>query len=218
VLKIHHLNLTLMSFKFIRDPDTTFNDLKPLRLVCKTFDIIWSPLVLSAISMFPRTVNNPDDILENLRHLHHLIYSPYHAKQFNTLIIRNWDCLNSQLYVYFAIIRLARYICQVAELRTVLVFLLTQPVLCITRFLYKPKKMPRRIASTFNRILAKYLAGRLPYKLQLRQVHCARRVTIIPLHLTPINTVIGCIHTAETGIGWCTDRLGYCCPFPTSLN
>src|SRR6266704_6704779 len=65
--KNHHLNLTLTTFvslEFVRDPDTTFNDLKPLRLVCKAFDTIWSPLILSAISIFPRSTDYPDDVSE----------------------------------------------------------------------------------------------------------------------------------------------------------
>src|SRR6266478_2208255 len=70
--KIHHLNLTLktfMSLQFVRDPDTTFNDLKPLRFVCKSFDTIWSPLVLSTISIFPRSADHPCDVSEHLSHL-----------------------------------------------------------------------------------------------------------------------------------------------------
>jgi hypothetical protein len=51
--------------KLLRDPDMTLEDFKPLRLVCKAFDVIWSPVVLFRLFLTRRT-GDPVERLDNL--------------------------------------------------------------------------------------------------------------------------------------------------------
>ncbi|KAM6495309.1 hypothetical protein JOM56_009932 [Amanita muscaria] len=75
--------------QFARDPDTTFDQLKDLRLVSQTFDVLCSRKCMSCIRLFRRG----DNLLANLRQLHGLLpskHKSHHIDYPKTLIIENW--------------------------------------------------------------------------------------------------------------------------------
>ena len=74
--------------KFLRHPDTTFDQFKALRLVCKTFDEITTPRVLSCICLFV----HGDNVLANLRQLQSLVHPKPNGRLHLTdgLVIKNW--------------------------------------------------------------------------------------------------------------------------------
>ncbi|KAM6495310.1 hypothetical protein JOM56_009933 [Amanita muscaria] len=75
--------------QFARDPDTTFDQLKALRLVSRTFDVLCSRKCMSCIRLF-RHGNSP---LNNLRQLQGLLpskHKSHHMDLPTTLIIENW--------------------------------------------------------------------------------------------------------------------------------
>ena len=72
----------LLILKFLRDPDTQLKDFKTLRLVCKTFDLIWAPVISFRLSLTPRT----GDPVEQL---HDLVKKPY--LKFQALTLEEWD-------------------------------------------------------------------------------------------------------------------------------
>ena len=71
----------------MRDPDTTFDQLKALRLICRSFDQLCSARVLACIRLF-----GYDDgaVLENSRHLESIISSKRYNLPTYTLVIPKW--------------------------------------------------------------------------------------------------------------------------------
>src|ERR1700759_3974506 len=67
------------------DPNITFEDFKQLRLVCKMFDALWSPVVLSRLLLFPQS--KPADIIT---HLDYLARNPGHTAKVEALSLKNW--------------------------------------------------------------------------------------------------------------------------------
>jgi len=72
-----------LASKLLRDPDTTFEDFKALRLVCKIFDAVWSPVVLFHLSISRRH----DCLFHQLRHL---MQGAGPLPHFRALTLRNW--------------------------------------------------------------------------------------------------------------------------------
>jgi hypothetical protein len=69
----------------MQDPDTTFNHIKALRLVCKSLDVVCLPRVLKFLFLF-----GPDDedVLGNFRHFNDVLSS--NLSYTRTLVIPNW--------------------------------------------------------------------------------------------------------------------------------
>lgn len=74
--------------QFLKDPNMTFHDLQVLRLVCRTFNAILAPYVLSCICLF----RDEKDLLGNLRQLRTLLSSKpnQHLSMADTLILKEW--------------------------------------------------------------------------------------------------------------------------------
>ena len=94
------------TLKLLRDPDTTFEHFKALRLVCKTFDAVWSPVVLFRLSISRRR----DCFFQQL---HHLMQGESLLPHCRALTLRNWGhvhggpfsfvCRHSIIMFYFVI-------------------------------------------------------------------------------------------------------------------
>jgi hypothetical protein len=74
--------------QFLKDPNMTFHDLQVLRLVCRTFNAIVAPYVLSCICLF----RDEKDLLGNLRQLRTLLSSKpnQHLSMADTLVLKEW--------------------------------------------------------------------------------------------------------------------------------
>lgn len=147
--------------------DVTFEHFKELRLVCKVFDALWSPVVLSRLLLFP-----PSKPIDILTHLDYLAHNPDYTAQFQALSLRNWamgsgaNPLDSPKpsrrrgFFMGSIVFLAR--------------LMILPPKSLFMFLANPKEMQNRFTTPLNRIRAKRLTEHLPYRIQLPNVRRAR--------------------------------------------
>ncbi|KAK2464623.1 hypothetical protein APHAL10511_003316 [Amanita phalloides] len=82
--------------QFMRDPDTTFKQLKTLRLVCKALDDITAPKVLANIRLFKNDLNVP----YNFSQLRTLLSTKKsrHLRTTKTLRIEQWAWLNGSYF------------------------------------------------------------------------------------------------------------------------
>ena len=87
--------------QFIRDPYTTFDQLKSLRLICRSFNHVASPRVLSCVSLLGRRGDTMDDILDNMRQLCAIISSDLHGHLHvtHTLVACGWHLTFQALQV-----------------------------------------------------------------------------------------------------------------------
>lgn len=155
--------------ELLKDPDVTYNYLKCLRLVCKLFDLLWSPVVLVNLSLFPNNLIhgfNPEYLgqLVDGKNLH----------TFNTVTVKNWHYLNSGLHYFFK--RLMKL--WVADRKTALIQIPPALVLAIpvnlVIFLGAPTKITRRLQMFSTVLRARRYARTFPHKLQLPNVSCVR--------------------------------------------
>ncbi|KAM6500161.1 hypothetical protein JOM56_003175 [Amanita muscaria] len=95
----------------LRDPYTTFEDYKSLRLVCKLFDLVWSPVVLNHLVFFPLGPGwRHDDDIRLRAQLRHLERNTNNNLSFaNTLTIQDWHYLNTGLYWFVEDVRQAQF-------------------------------------------------------------------------------------------------------------
>src|ERR1700760_2770336 len=70
----------------MRDLDTTFDQIKALRLVCKSLDAVCLPRVLRYFRLFSR---DEEDVLENFRHFNDVLSS--NLSHTSELLIPNWE-------------------------------------------------------------------------------------------------------------------------------
>ena len=77
-----------LPLQFLKVPNMTFHDLQNLRLVCRTFNTIVAPHVLSCICLF----RDEKDLLGNLRQLRTLLSSKptQHLSMADTLVLKEW--------------------------------------------------------------------------------------------------------------------------------
>jgi len=81
----------------VRDPSTTFDQLKSLRLVCRGFNHVAAPRVLSCVRLF----GNGDNPVSNIRQLHAIVSSNLngHLYATNTLVL-GWKWKYEHLTVF----------------------------------------------------------------------------------------------------------------------
>ena len=82
------LTLTISPRQLINDPDTRINHFKPLRLVCKIFNVVWSPVVLSNLVLF---LPESDPHHGHHRGLRHVVHDMAVAR---TVTLKSWHCLS----------------------------------------------------------------------------------------------------------------------------
>src|ERR1700759_4999018 len=74
----------------MRDLDTTFDQIKALRLVCKSLDAVCLPRVLGYFSLFGQV---EEDVLENFRHFNDVLSS--NLSHTSELLIPNWEWIHN---------------------------------------------------------------------------------------------------------------------------
>ncbi|KIL57919.1 hypothetical protein M378DRAFT_171228 [Amanita muscaria Koide BX008] len=74
--------------KLITDPETTISQLRSLRLVCKLFDTLWSPMVMHNMTLFT------GDPIHHVNRLFDIVRDKGTTAAFTTtLTLRNWEFL-----------------------------------------------------------------------------------------------------------------------------
>lgn len=153
--------------ELLRDPDTTFSHLKPLRLVCRVFDHVWSPIIFASIILLFSDDPVSDEGIEHLRQLTDGDHSSY---AFQTVTLKNWHHLNTAGYHFYN--RLKNLWIEDrgrALIYIPLIIILFLPV-NLVEYLCHPKKIPRRFKTLSSFIRARYCANLLPRRLHLPNV------------------------------------------------
>ncbi|KIL67136.1 hypothetical protein M378DRAFT_160131 [Amanita muscaria Koide BX008] len=168
----------------LRDPYTTFEDYKSLRLVCKLFDLVWSPVVLNHIVFFPLGPGWHDDIRAQLRHLERNTNN--NLSLANTLTIKDWHNLNTGLYWFVEDVRQAQFsasnnlaprtVATLVRMMVALASFTIVPAVKLAKVLANPKQIPRRLKATSELHQARRFANQFPNKLSFPNVHCARLI------------------------------------------
>ncbi|KAF8625133.1 hypothetical protein AX17_006912 [Amanita inopinata Kibby_2008] len=101
-----HIQKEVTSFcaaQLLGDPDTTMADYKPLRLVCRLYDVIWSPIVLRHILVFRKNHNVLDDLTSDPRfqQLLDLLHKPERLCYTETITIDSWLWMESDGFKFF---------------------------------------------------------------------------------------------------------------------
>jgi hypothetical protein len=134
----------------MQDPDTTFDQLKALRLVCRSFDQLCSPRVLACIRLFGYDSNA---VLANSRHLKSVTSSKQHNLPIYTLVIPNWRWIHfheGRLWVSFRRMREERMV-----LGGILWNTLFVPIFHLLRCLVEPTAVLADIFNVFVRLEVK---------------------------------------------------------------
>ena len=132
----------------MKDPCTTFDQLKSLRLVCRSFNHVIAPRVLSCVRLFG---NNP---VSNIRRLHAMFSSNSnrHLHLTNTLVLSwKWRYEHFSVFVSFRTMRiLNRWVYGMIWNSTIAPFVYLYVVLFLPRFL------PLRACDLVARLHARY--------------------------------------------------------------
>lgn len=162
----------LIRDELLKHTDTTFAHFKAYRTVCKTFDDVWSPVVLSSVSLFPllHWPTNGNNIHAQFRYL---IDGPERFASTRTISIKNWHCLNSDFSLTEAI-RQAWKSSAVEGVMTTLALLILAPPVELVKFLIRPLDVPDRARKLWWTYQARRCATLLPQRLNLPNVRCAR--------------------------------------------
>ncbi|KAM6499012.1 hypothetical protein JOM56_006960 [Amanita muscaria] len=156
--------------ELLKDPHTNFSHFKTWRLVCKTFDLVWAPIVLVNLLLFP---DNPIRDLA-IDRLSRLIEGKHSSYAFKTVTLKNWHCLNSGAHHFFGHLwKLWDKNWKLALIQIPLILFLALPVNAIMLF-GEPKILPRRLKTFSNLIRARCCASLLPHKLHLPNVSGVR--------------------------------------------
>jgi hypothetical protein len=138
----------------MQDPDTTFDDLKALRLVCRSLDAICSRRVLTSIRLFGCDV---EDVPGNFRHLNGVL-SCNRLLPASTLVIPDWPWIYPQRWRFF---RLGDTILPFTELRgtggmiaLILINTFLVPIYHSYRIIRSPKILPVGVFHWFIRLRA----------------------------------------------------------------
>ena len=138
----------------MQDPETTFSDFKTLRLVCRSLDVVWSPVVLSSISLFQQTAER--DALEDLRLLVRDV--TYDLSVTKKLTLETLSCLNIDMHWF-----VHRHLHSKSKWIEALASVTVVPLVRLFKLLAKPQLFEARRHATL-----------LPRKVNLSNVHCAR--------------------------------------------
>ncbi|KAM6488963.1 hypothetical protein JOM56_015599 [Amanita muscaria] len=167
------------------DPDSTFEELRRLRLVCKTFNDIWSPIVMPTNMVLFQT-NDTDHALAQLRQIVHGKSNASALAAYTTLTIQNLCCVDTKPDRWYSNARRlreqGRIIAALQRIITMqdivfdiclLIFLIFAIIPLILRILYLPL-LPFKAISYIKRAIpkfrARYYMALLPRKLEMRNI------------------------------------------------
>ncbi|KIL65360.1 hypothetical protein M378DRAFT_162307 [Amanita muscaria Koide BX008] len=180
------------------DPDSTVKGLRPLRLVCKTFNDIWSPVLMTNMVLFQTDAT--DHALAQLRQIVHGKSNASTLASYTTLTIQNLCCVDTgpdrwcsaarrlreqgiiavlQWMITTLILTLIKFITLVIYFVVYLVFsaLTLYPFIEGIIFLaVLPFKAISHIKRAIPRFKARYYMASLPRKLNTRNI---RRVRLL---------------------------------------
>ncbi|KAM6495334.1 hypothetical protein JOM56_009957 [Amanita muscaria] len=165
-----------------KDPDITFGELRSLRLVCKTFDAVWSAVVNTNLVLFP---GGPDNLVQ-LRYLVDGKGKAYSAV-YKTLTIKNvrsvetevnqWrtdvtEYRNEGLFTMFRKVGTST----IALISNILIFGITvlSGLVPISLLIKLVIEAPRQLRNAYNAAQLRNYVTSLPRKLNLPNVRCAR--------------------------------------------
>ncbi|KIL65357.1 hypothetical protein M378DRAFT_24141 [Amanita muscaria Koide BX008] len=166
------------------DPDSTFKELRRLRLVCKTFNDIWSPILMTNMVLFQTDVTN--HALAQLRQIVHGKSNASTLAAYTTLTIQNLCCVDTKPDRWYSNARRlreqGRIIAALQRIITMqdvvfdiclLIFLIFAIIPLILRILYLPL-LPFKAISYIKRAIpkfrARYYMALLPRKLEMRNI------------------------------------------------
>ena|SRR6266478_235371 len=133
----------------MQDPDTTFDQMKALRLVCRSLDAICFRRVLTSIRLFGRDV---EDVPGNFHHLNGVL-SCNRLLPASTLVIPDWHWIypRGKYFLTFHELPGARGAMLVILLNTFL-----GPIYHFYRFVRSPKILPVGVFHFFIRLGAQF--------------------------------------------------------------
>ncbi|KIL65335.1 hypothetical protein M378DRAFT_538548 [Amanita muscaria Koide BX008] len=207
--KSHILELPMELLLHIRDQllddsDVTPGELRSLRLVCKSFNVILAPVVMTNMILFPSPLfsQSRHDVIH---HLHCLVHHKCNTTTYTTLTIRNWHRLDlgidhlttgvRQVWQGPKIWRFWAFFYIVPAIFIILFFL-------VMDYLVHPRIIPRHVKAIFGTIRARYYITLLPRKLDLpnvRVVSVRERLGNIPFDE---NTFVGSSTANRVGTGY----------------
>jgi len=134
----------------MRDPYTTFDQLKPLRLVCRSFNHVVARRVLSCVRLF----GSRDNPVSNIRQLHAILSSNLngHLHLANTLVL-GWKWRYEYLSVFksFRTMRISnQWVCGMIWNSTL------APLVYLLVALFVPRFLPLSACDSVARLHARY--------------------------------------------------------------
>jgi hypothetical protein len=146
--------LVSLSFrlKFIRDPYTTFDQLKSLRLVCRIFSDVAGRRVLSRVRLFRRVEDPWMEFLPPLS----VISLELNCDLYETsTLVADWRNTNRSMFMSFREMRKSnKWVLPIIENFTLV------PFVYLLRFIFCPDTLPLCIYSSINRLRSKYRLSR----------------------------------------------------------
>ncbi|KAF8637266.1 hypothetical protein AX17_002946 [Amanita inopinata Kibby_2008] len=152
--------------ELLQDPETTFEDFRTLRLVCKAFDALYAPIVLSAIQLFKNAT-----LSSGLMQIHDLMVgsdSLEHSAK--TITIAGWRWIyGSPSFISVRQMRMPGWL-----LPGICLNVTVLPICYVLRCVFRADEIPRRFINMINRARARRCVSRLPDKVKFPNVRCVK--------------------------------------------